>query len=65
VRYVDPLQNEQWTKPNSEKRVVNCMIVDPARLQRGRLVHGGGDSSMEGKIRLWWGDSYTEGETHV
>ena len=53
VRSVDPLKNEHWTKPNSEKRVVNCMMVDPSRPQRGRLVYGGGDSSMEGKIRLW------------
>jgi hypothetical protein len=35
---------------------VNCMMVDPSPLRRGRLVSRGGDSSTDGG-----GDSSTDG----
>ncbi len=34
-------------------------------LQRGRLVYGGSDSSVEGETRLQRRDSSTEGKTHL
>ncbi len=56
----------------SEKRVVNCMMVDPSRLQRGRLVFGGRVSSTEeethlrrGRLVYGGGDSSTEGKIHL
>ncbi len=50
--------------PTSEKRGVNCMMVVPSHLRRGRIIYDlstgggeGGDLSREGKIRLQLGDS--------
>jgi hypothetical protein len=65
----------QW-RIFSEKRVVNCMMVNSSHLRRwrliyrardsstarGRLIYRRGDSSMEEKISLWRGRLFYGGE---
>jgi hypothetical protein len=42
------------------------MVVDPSHLRRGRLVYGWGDSFTEGETHLYGGgDSFTEGEIRL
>ncbi len=55
-----------------QKRGMHCMVVDPSRLRRGRLICGGGGSSEEGETHLRRGrlvyrgrDSATKGEIRL